>query len=88
MTHEGSFSRSDCHDNSELVNVHFPDPVKLESELVYTLRVKLVAPSYTMGSDGEVNISGPAGINFTLHSTGLGPSDPTSGPVAKFIYSR
>jgi E3 ubiquitin-protein ligase MYCBP2 len=87
MTHEGSFSRSDCHDNSELVNVHFPDPVKLESELVYTLRVKLVAPSYTMGSDGEVNISGPAGINFTLHSTGLGPSDPTSGPVAKFIYS-
>lgn len=89
LVHEGSFSRSDYYGDHDLVNIHFIEPLKLEPQVIYTLRVDLVdSTSFTFGIDGEMNLSGPGGIIFSLHSTGLPESDPTVGPVAKFIYSR
>lgn len=89
MSHEGSFNRSDYYGDNDLVNIIFPDPVKLESEVIYTVRVDLKGPSsYTIGTDGEMNISGPGGVVFSLHSTGLPESNPETGPLVKFLYSR
>ena len=66
----------------------FPEPLKMEPEVIYIARVDLVGPSFTIGSEGEMNISGPGGVVFTLHSTALPESDPETGPVTKFLYSR
>ena len=66
----------------------FPEPLKLEPEVIYIARVDLVGPSFTLGSEGEMSIPGPGGVVFTLHSTGVPESDPETGPVTKFLYSR
>ena len=55
--------------------------------MVYTARVELQGDSFNVGVEGKVLLSGPGGVVFTLHHTGMEESNPETGPIAKFLYS-
>ena len=54
---------------------------------MYTARVDLTGTVFDVGVDGKTSLSGPGGVAFTLHQTGLPESSPESGPLVKFLYS-
>ena len=90
MSHIGSFNRLDYHGDLDLVNLIFPESQKLEPDLNYIVRVVLSGAScYTVGFDGEMKVGGAGGVVFTFNPGNGGPvTDPTTGPIAKFLYSR
>ncbi len=55
--------------------------------MVYTARVGLKGSSFDIGTEGRLSVSGPGGLTFALHQTGLAESSPESGPLVKFLYS-
>ena len=85
---EGSFTSKDYYGENSLVNLIFPDPVKLEPEVIYTARVDLEGTNFTIGTEGQSTVMGQGGVVFNIYSPGLTESDPESGPIAKFLYSR
>ena len=59
-----------------------------QAEAVYTAHVELTGEVYDIGVDGKTSLTGPGGVTFTLHHTGLSESNPESGPLVKFLYSQ
>ena len=55
---------------------------------MYTAHVELIGEVYDIGVDGKTSLTGPGGVTFTLHHTGLSESNPESGPLVKFLYSQ
>ena len=58
-----------------------------QAEIVYTAQVDLTGTIFDIGVDGKTSLSGPGGVTFTLHQTGLAKSSPESGPLVKFLYA-
>lgn len=54
---------------------------------MYTVHLELRGESFNIGVEGNVLLSGPGGVEFTLHHTGMEESNPVEGPIVNFIYS-
>ena len=50
--------------------------------------MELSGQVYDIGVNGKTSLTGPGGVTFTLHQTGLAESNPESGPIVKFLYSQ
>ena len=59
----------------------------VQPEVVYTVSIELTGSVFDIGVEGKMSLSGPGGVTFTLHQTGLSESSPEMGPIAKFLYS-
>ena len=55
---------------------------------MYTVHLELKGQAYDIGVEGKTALTGPGGVTFTLHHTGLPESNPESGPIVKFLYSQ
>ncbi len=55
--------------------------------MVYTAHLELHGDTYNIGVEGDVLLSGPGGVEFILHHTGMENSIPEAGPILNFIYS-
>lgn len=60
----------------------------MQPEVVYTVHVELTGSVFDIGVDGKTTLTGPGGVTFTLHQTGLAESNPETGPIVKFLYSQ
>ena len=60
----------------------------VQPEVVYTVHVELSGSVFDIGVDGKTTLTGPGGVTFTLHQTGLAESNPETGPIVKFLYSQ
>ena len=59
----------------------------MQPEVVYAVSMELTGSVFDIGVEGKMSVSGPGGVTFTLHQTGLSESSPEKGPIAKFLYS-
>ena len=50
--------------------------------------MELTGSVFDIGVDGKTTLTGPGGVTFTLHQTGLAESNPEAGPIVKFLYSQ
>ena len=55
---------------------------------MYTAHLELTGESFDIGVEGKTTLTGPGGVTFTLHQTGLAESNPESGPIVKFLYAQ
>ena len=59
-----------------------------QPDVMYKAVVEQTGDSYCVGNEGSMSVSGPESVAFSLHSTGAAVSNPETGTLNRFLYSR